>query len=233
MPLNSPGRRNSVRVGHGGVPDRSTSLRERHALHSKLSRRARLRALALAVSAAALAVVLGGSGLAGAADARPASPTTITIELTKGKLKFVGAGNGHRRRPAGNRQQDEPETGRPAHLLAGHQGLAAEDPEGAEELLHAETHLPRDRQVARLQPENGKDHEEPGEGRPRRLEHDGQRHGKKGDSWFTGEKKGGHFTQEVTAAAGHHALLHVRRPPLDARPGRTSSRRWPLPTPTS
>ncbi|HEY4565046.1 MAG TPA: hypothetical protein VIJ36_18830, partial [Thermoanaerobaculia bacterium] len=26
--------------------------------------------------------------------------------------------------------------------------------------------------------------------------------GKKGDSWFSGEKKGGHFSQEVTAVAG-------------------------------
>ena len=43
--------------------------------------------------------------------------------------------------------------------------------------------------MARLQPENRKDHDQPGQGRPARLEHDGQ-HSKKGDSWFTGEKKG-------------------------------------------
>src|SRR5215218_11500149 len=65
------------------------SLRERHALHSKLSRRTRLRALALAAPAAALTLAVAGSGVAAAA-----TPTGVTdqisMELTKGKLKFVG-----------------------------------------------------------------------------------------------------------------------------------------------
>lgn len=56
-----------------------------------LSRPARLRALLLAVPAAALLVVFAGSSLAGADGAATTSATTdvITIELTKGKLKFV------------------------------------------------------------------------------------------------------------------------------------------------
>ena len=56
-------------------------------MHRKLSGRAPLRALALAASSAVL--VLAGSGIATAA-----TPTGVTqkvdIELTKGKLKFVG-----------------------------------------------------------------------------------------------------------------------------------------------
>ena len=61
-------------------------------MHSKLSRRARLRALALAVPAAALAVVVGGSSVAGAEGTVPDTGKTdqIKIELTKGQLKFVG-----------------------------------------------------------------------------------------------------------------------------------------------
>ena len=58
----------------------------------------------------------------------------------------------------------------------------------------------------------------------RRLGHEGTL-SKKGDSWFTGEKKGTSFTQQVTAAAGHHDLLHVRHPPLDARLDRSPARR--------
>ena len=60
-------------------------------MHSKLSRRARLRALALVVPAAALAVVVGSSSLAGAAG--PVAETGVTdqikIELAGGNLKFV------------------------------------------------------------------------------------------------------------------------------------------------
>jgi hypothetical protein len=61
-------------------------------LHSKLSRRARLRALAIAVPAAAVAVIAGSSSFAGAAEtAVPETGVTdvVKIELTKGKLKFV------------------------------------------------------------------------------------------------------------------------------------------------
>ena len=62
-------------------------------MHSKLSRRARLRALAIAVPAAALTIVLGSSGLAGAAETTAVTPTgntdVITMSLVKGKLKFV------------------------------------------------------------------------------------------------------------------------------------------------
>jgi plastocyanin len=54
----------------------------------KLSRRARLRAFALAVPAAALAVVIGGSGSV-AADTGTGEVPTVTMELTKGKLRFV------------------------------------------------------------------------------------------------------------------------------------------------
>jgi hypothetical protein len=57
-------------------------------LHSKLSRRARLRALALAVATAALITAVAGAGAAGAAETA-GTTDVIKIELTKGKLKFV------------------------------------------------------------------------------------------------------------------------------------------------
>jgi len=65
-------------------------------LHSKLSRRARLRALALVVPAAALAVAVGGSSLAGAEGVVPDTGNTaqIKIELTESKLRFVAPETG-------------------------------------------------------------------------------------------------------------------------------------------
>lgn len=54
----------------------------------KLSRRARLRALVLAVPAAALTLASGGVGTAGAAEAPEGETPTISMELVKGKLKF-------------------------------------------------------------------------------------------------------------------------------------------------
>ena len=57
--------------------------------------------------------------------------------------------------------------------------------------------------------------------------------GKKGDSWFTAKRRARHFSQEVTAAAGHDALLHVRRSSLDAGQGQRRRAGAPLPTPTS
>jgi plastocyanin len=72
-----------IRCGH------STPSEERHALH-KLSRRARLRALALAVPAAALLVVAVGGSASTAAVVPTGKTAVVSIELTKGKLKFVG-----------------------------------------------------------------------------------------------------------------------------------------------
>ena len=108
-------------------------------------------------------------------------------------------GNRDPGRRAGNRQRNQPEKGRPAHLLAGHQRLAAEDRQGASELLHAEAHLHVDRPLARRstrKPNRSRST------RPRPAPKAGARWAaprKKGDSWFTGEKPGASFTQQVTA----------------------------------
>lgn len=57
-------------------------------MHSKLSRRARLRALVLAVPAAVLTLAIGGVGTAAAAETPAGETPTISMELVKGKLKF-------------------------------------------------------------------------------------------------------------------------------------------------
>jgi hypothetical protein len=58
-------------------------------LRISLSRSARLHALLLAVPAAALLVAFAGPPMAGAGATTSASTDVITMELTKGKLKFV------------------------------------------------------------------------------------------------------------------------------------------------
>ena len=98
---------------------------------------------------------------------RPGSPTRSTSRSSKGALKFVAPEIGHPGRRTGNRQRHQPETGRPAHLLAGDQGLVAEDQAGPEELLHAEAHLPRrSPSGTAFNPKTEEDHDQPGQGRP-------------------------------------------------------------------
>lgn len=183
--------------------DESTVIRERHALHSKLSRRARLRALALAVSAAALTVA-GGASLAGAAETSVATGKTdvISIELTKGKLKFVGPETV----TVGDQLEIVNKTN--PHQVGPHTfSLVTKGsvPKTGTQRKHCFTPKHICLAIAKwhgFNPKTEKITINPAKAGPEGWSTEGNATGKKGDSWFTGETKGGHFSQEVTAEPG-------------------------------
>ena len=79
----------------------------------------------------------------------------------------------HRGRRPDDHQQDECQKGRPPHVLAGDRVRTAADQEGAEALLHPETHLQSDRRLARCQGQWPTD-QEPRRGGQKGLGHRGQ-----------------------------------------------------------
>jgi hypothetical protein len=172
-------------------------------LHSKLSRRARLRVLALAVSAAAITVV-GGSSLAGAAETSVATGKTdvINIELTKGKLKFVGPETV----TVGDQLEIVNKTN--PHQVGPHtfslvtQGSV---PTPAKQRKNCFTPKHICLAIAKwhgFNPKTEKITINPANACPEGWSTECNATGKKGDSWFSGETKGGHISQEVTAEPG-------------------------------
>jgi plastocyanin len=168
-------------------------------LHLKLSGRASLRALVVAVSAAALTLALGGS-LAGAV---PTGKTdVINIELTKGKLKFVSpesitVGDQLEIVNKTNPKQVGPHT---FSLVT--KGSVPKTP-GARKSCFTPKHICL--AIAKwhgFNPKSEKITINPAKAGPEGWSTLGNATGKKGDSWFSGEKKGGHISQEVTAEAG-------------------------------
>jgi hypothetical protein len=172
-------------------------------LHSKLSRRARLRAFALAVPAAALTIAFGIS-TAGAAETPVPTGTkdVITMSLVKGKLKFVA----------------------PESVTVGDQ-LEIVNKTNPKQVgphtfsLVTKGSVPKTRKamntcftpkkicfaIAKWHGFNPKTERltiNPAKAGPAGWSTMGNATGKKGDSWFSGEKKGGHISQEVTAEAG-------------------------------
>jgi hypothetical protein len=169
-------------------------------LHSKLSPRARTRALLLAVPAAALTLAIGGSGLAGAAT--PTGVTqVISMELTKGKMKFVGpesvtVGDQLEIVNKTNPRQVGPHT----FSLVTKGSLPKT--QKARKNCFAPKHICL--AIAKWHGFNPKTERitvNPAKAGAAGWSTMGST-SKKGDSWFSGEKKGGHFSQEVTAAAG-------------------------------
>jgi hypothetical protein len=173
-------------------------------LHSKLSRRARLRALAIAVPAAVLATVVGSSSLAGAAGTVAETGVTdqIKIELTGGKLKFVapptvGYGDQLEIVNETNPKQVGPHTF--SLVTKGSIPKTANARKNCFTPKHiclaiAEWHG--------FNPKTERISKNPAKAGPEGWSTMGNATGKKGDSWFTGEKKGSSFTQQVTAAPG-------------------------------
>lgn len=166
-------------------------------MHSKLSRRARLRALAIAVSATAL--------LAVPAAAAAATPTgvsdVISMELTKGKLKFVGPESVTVGDQLEIVNDTNPKQVGPHTFSLVTKGSLPKTPK-ARKGCFAPKHIclsiamwhgfnPKTEQITK----------NPAKAGPAGWSTMGTT-SKKGDSWFSGEKKGGHFSQEVTAAAG-------------------------------
>jgi len=200
-------------------------------LHSKLSRRGRLRAVALGASTAAL--VLAGSGIATAA-----TPTGVTqkidMKLTKGKLKFVG-----------------PET-----VTVGDQLEIFNDTNPKQVGPHTfslvtKGSLPKTRKAQNscftpkkicfsiakwhgFNPKTEKISINLVKAGPAGWSTMGDTSGKKGDSWFTGEKKKGtHVTQQVTAAAGTTLYFMCAVHPEMQGEVKVEAPVVPLPTPTS
>ena len=162
-------------------------------MHSKLS----LRALALAVSATA---VLALPGIAAAA-----TPTGVTdqisIELTKGKLKFVGPESVTVGDQLEIVNKTNPKQVGPHTFSLVTKGSQPKTPK-ARKGCFAPKHIclsiamwhgfnPKTEQITK----------NPAKAGPAGWSTMGSVT-KKGDSWFSGETKGGHFSQEVTAAAG-------------------------------
>ena len=168
-------------------------------MHSKLSRRARMGALVLAVSSAALTLALVGT----AAAATPTGVTDqISIELTKGKLKFVGPESVTVGDQLEIVNKTNPKQVGPHTFSLVTKGSLPKTPK-ARKGCFAPKHIclaiaiwhgfnPKTEQITK----------NPAKAGPAGWSTAGNATGKKGDSWFSGEKKGGHFSQEVTAEAG-------------------------------
>lgn len=170
-------------------------------MHSKLSRRARLRALVLAVSAAALTVV-GGSSLAGAAETTPGTTAVISMELTKGKLKFVGPESVTVGQQLEIVNKTNPKQVGPHTFSLVTKGSVPKTA-AARKKCFTPKHICL--AIAKWHGFNPKTEQltiNPAKAGPAGWSTMGDATGKKGDSWFSGEKKGGHISQEVTAEAG-------------------------------
>ena len=170
-------------------------------MHSKLSRRARLRALVLAVSAAALSVAVGGVNFAGADTVTGESPV-VTMELTKGKMKFVGPETVYVGEQLEIVNKTNPKQVGPHTFSLVTKGSLPKTRKAMNScfapkkicLEIAEWHgfNPKTEQITKNLVKAG----------PAGWSTMGDASGKKGDSWFSGEKKGGTISKAVTAAAG-------------------------------
>lgn len=198
-------------------------------MHSKLSRRARLRAAALAVSTAVLA--LAGSGIATAA-----TPTGVTqqvqIELTKGKLKFVGPESVSVGDQLEIVNDTNPRQVGPHSFSLVTKGSLPKTPK-ARKNCFAPKHICLAIAIWHgFSPKTERITKNPAKAGPAGWSTAGSVT-KKGDSWVT-EKKGGHFSQEVTAEAG--ATLYYMcavHPWMQGNVKVVAPVVPPLPTPTS
>jgi hypothetical protein len=171
-------------------------------LHSKLSRRARLRALAFAVPAAALTCVLAGTGLAGAAESTATGSTDeVKIELTGGKLKFVAPETVAKGDQLEIVNETNPKQVGPHTFSLVTPGSV---PKTAKQRKNCFTPKHICLAIANWLGFNPKTEEitiNPAKAGAAGWSTMGNATGKKGDAWFT-EKKGERFSQEVSAEAG-------------------------------
>ena len=165
----------------------------------KLSRRARLRVLVLAVSAAALALAIGGTGSAGAQTSTTAK---IEIVLSKGKLKFVGPETVYVGQPLEIANKTNPKQVGP-HTFS----LVTKEsqPKTRKQMNSCFTPKKICLAIAKWHGFNPKTERitiNTVKVGPAGWSTMGNATSKKGDSWFSGEKKGGKITQTVSAEAG-------------------------------
>ena len=167
-------------------------------MHSTLSRRAPLRALVIAASMAVFAFAFAGT----AAAATPTGVTdVISIDLTKGKLKFTGPATVTVGDQLEIVNKTNPKQVGPHTFSLVTKASQPKTPK-ARKGCFAPKHIclsiamwhgfnPKTEQITK----------NPAKAGPAGWSTLGST-SKKGDSWFSGEKKGGHISQEVTAAAG-------------------------------
>jgi hypothetical protein len=175
-------------------------------LHSKLSRRARLRVLTLAVPAAALAVVFGSSSLAGAAETTVTTPTgvkdVISMSLEKGKLKFVAPESVTVGDQLEIVNKTNPKQVGPHTFSLVTKGSIPKTKKAMGTCFTPKKICFAIAQWHGFNPKSEKITKNPAKAGPAGWSTMGTATGAKGDSWFSGETKGGHFSQEVTATAG-------------------------------
>lgn len=199
-------------------------------MHSKLSRRARMRALVLAVSAAALTLALVGT----AAAATPTGVTDqISIELTKGKLKFVGPESV----TVGDQLEIVNKTN-PKQVGPHTFSLVTKSSQPKTPKARKSCFTPKHICLAiamwhGFNPKTEQITKNPAKAGPAGWSTAGNATGKKGDSWFSGEKKGGHISQEVTAEAGTTLYYMCAVHPWMQGKVKVVAPVVPLPTPTS
>lgn len=171
-------------------------------MHSKLSRRARLRTLLLGVPAAAIACALIGSGVAAAAET-PVAPVAqkdvIKIVLKHGKLGFEAPASVHKGDQLEIVNTTNPKEVGPHTFSLVTQGSVPKT-RGARQSCFTPNHICMS--IAKwhgFQPKTEKITTDPAKAGPAGWSTLGSVK-KKGDSWFT-EKKGDSISQEVSASA--------------------------------
>lgn len=176
-------------------------------MHSKLSRRARLRVLALAVPAAALTVVFGSSSVAGAAEA-PVAPVptgtkdVITMSLVKHQLKFVAPATVTVGDQLEIVNKTNPKQVGPHTFSLVTKGSIPTTRKAQNSCFTPKKICFSIAQWHGFNPKTEKISKPLVKAGPAGWSTEGTATGAKGDSWFSGETKGGHVSQEVTAQAG-------------------------------
>jgi len=199
-------------------------------LHSKLSRHARIRALVLAVSAAALTLALVGT----AAAATPTGVTDqISIELTKGKLKFVGPESVTVGDQLEIVNKTNPKQVGPHTFSLVTKGSLPKTPKARKGCFAPKKICLAIAIWHGFNPKTEQITKNPAKAGPAGWSTAGNATGKKGDSWFSGEKKGGHISQEVTAEAGTTLYYMCAVHPWMQGKVNVVAPVVPLPTPTS
>jgi hypothetical protein len=170
-------------------------------LRKLLPRRATTRTLILAFPVLALLVVFAGTGAAGAETAPAGTTDVIKIELTKGKLKFVAPETVTKGDQLEIVNETNPKQVGPHTFSLVTKGSV---PKTAKARQNCFTPKHICLAIAKWQGFNPKTEElsiNPAKAGAAGWSTLGDATGKKGDSWFSGEKKGGHFSQEVSASA--------------------------------
>jgi hypothetical protein len=199
-------------------------------LHRTLSRRARLRALVLAVSAAALTLALVGT----AAAATPTGVTdVISMDLTKGKLKFTGPESVTVGDQLEIVNKTNPKQVGPHTFSLVTKGSLPKTPKARKGCFAPKKICLAIAIWHGFNPKTEKITKNPAKAGPAGWSTMGDAKSKKGDSWFSGEKKGGHFSQEVTAEAGTTLYYMCAVHPWMQGKVNVVAPVVPLPTPTS